>query len=114
MDHLTDNTPDGLPFELQQGTDYTYSEILQTVEIHKDVIITIWPQQVDTLKKGLAVRKSKQKKKLEGQGIVQDEEFLSFNAYTSKTIKGAVDVRIKLAPRSSITVLGLNVPDDEL
>jgi len=105
---------DGAPYQLSQGQEYTYGEMLELLTIHRDIILTIWPAQESQLRQGLTVRKSKLKKKMEDEGIPVDQEFLAFDSYPSKSVKGAIDVRIKLTKRSAIQVLGIATPDPEL
>lgn len=110
-----DDSTEGIgqnPFALANDTTYTYSEILDLLTVHRDIILTVNPADIESIKQGLTVRKSKIKKRLKDQGIPVDDDYLDFSAYKSKAIPGAAEVRIKLLKRSAIRVLAVHVPDD--
>lgn len=100
------------PFVLEQDTEYTFSELLNLLQQHTEIILTILPAQEESLRQGLTVRKSKEKKKLKDAGVPVNNETLEFVSYKSKTVPRALDVHIKLVKPAGIKILGMKLPDD--
>ena len=110
--------------ELDSGASYTFRELIDLLNDKGEIIVTIPEEQLEALRKGLAVRKSKDNAKLKNAGVLPDTRTLSFNAYPTSTenvgssdetaeISKTIDVRIKLAARKGVTVINLSVPDDK-
>jgi hypothetical protein len=104
----------------EEGDENTYNfrEAMDQVYQLQDCIFTVPADQVDILRAGLITRKSKDNAKAKNAGLVSDNKVLSFLAYpakdaTGKEIPGLMDVRIKLGPKKSITILDIRVPNDE-
>lgn len=100
----------------EDTTEYDFNELYNLVQENKDVILTIPTDQVEHLKKGLSVKKSKENAKLRGAGLVVPNDAFSFTVYQTKEQEKTEDstVRIKLGPRSSVTVKKVEIPDDSL
>jgi hypothetical protein len=103
-----------IPFELDAGQEYTYPELLAMLQTHGEIILTISEMDVEALRAGLTVRKSKERAKLKAKGVPVDDAILEFVVYPSKKIRGAKDVHIKLAGRSGIRVLNMELPEDDI
>lgn len=102
-----------------EGTSYNFRELLDSVIQMTEVIFTVPSDQVHALKTGLTTRKSKDNQKLTNAGLPGDNNVLNFKVYEAKDKDGAVIpdqmcVRVKLAPRKSIQILSMTVPDDQL
>jgi hypothetical protein len=101
------------------GTEYNMRELMDQVYKLKDCIITVPSDQVPLLKQGLITRKGKDNAKAKSGGLLPDQSVLSFLAYPAKDSKGKeldgiTDVRIKLGPKKSVSVLEIRVPSDDL
>jgi hypothetical protein len=99
------------------GTEYNMKELMDQVYELKDVIFTVPADQVDILKKGLITRKGKDNARLKDAGVSVDQSVLSFLVYPhkgndGKEIEGVSDVRVKLGPKKSVSILAINIPDD--
>lgn len=99
---------------------YAFRNLMDTLVLHKELIITVPSEEVDKLKKGLIMRKSKDNGLLKKQNLIPDEDVLSFTTFpkldevTKKPVEGQTCVRVHLGPRKSVTVLNIQVPDNEL
>ena len=102
-----------------EGTSYNFRELLDSVVQLTEVIFTVPSDQVQALKAGLTTRKSKDNQKLAAAGLRGDNNVLNFLVYESKdkddkVIPDQMCVRVKLAPRKSIQILSMTVPDYQL
>lgn len=93
---------------------YNFREIMDMLIEKKDLIITVPNDQVEILKKGLYARKSKDIFKLNKAGVKASTDILSFSSYPSPTIEDSTCVRVKLGARKGVTVLAIEIPDNEL
>lgn len=103
----------------EEGSLYNMRELLDMVVDNKDVIFTVPTGDVESLKQGLIMRKAKDQNKMKKAGLVLDAGTLSFLVYPSKNEDGteragASEVRVKLAPKKSVTILDVRIPSDEL
>ena len=98
--------------------EYDFNELYKLVMDNTDIILTIPTDQVEYLKKGLSVKKSKENAKLKHAGLAVANDAFSFTVYQTDEQKKEQStdstVRIKLGPRSSITVKRVEIPDDSL
>lgn len=111
------NPSDGLEdlddqFVEEGDNEYTMRELMDQVYELKDCIITVPSDQVETLKQGLIMRKGKDNAKLKRNDITTTPDVLSFLVTPSKE-PGYSDLRVKLAPKKSVTVKEIRVPSDE-
>ena len=99
-----------------ENTSYDFTELYNTVVQNKDIILTIPRDQVELLKKGLSVKKSKENQKLKSAGLVASNEAFSFLTYDDEETKETENtkVRVKLGPRTTVNVLKIEVPDDNI
>jgi len=99
---------------------YNFRELMDLLIEKRDIIITVPTEQVDVLKKGLYARKGKDTYKLSKAGVKAGTDILSFLTYfpidsvTKEENKEHTCVRVKLGARKSVTVINIEVPDDEL
>lgn len=104
----------------EEGLSYNFRELMDMLMEKRDLIITVPADQVEQLKKGLCARKSKDSYKLNKAGVKAGSEVLSFNTYpavdplTKAPSETDSCVRVKLGPRKGVTVLNIEVPDDEI
>lgn len=101
------------------GTEYNFRELMDQIYHNPDCIITIPNEQINLLRQGLIVRKSKDNFKMKRAGITADTRVLSFLIYPAKEKDGTdsitnSDVRVKLAPKRSINIIEIRMPDDEI
>ncbi|MGE4259184.1 MAG: hypothetical protein AB7F19_07570 [Candidatus Babeliales bacterium] len=106
-------------FDVEDEGVYNFRDMYDLVVQHKDVIFTIPSVDVDKLRSGLTVRKSKDNMKLKNAGLQPEASTLSFKIYPAldkdkKAIPGTSEVRVKLQPRKGIMVLNVAIPDNEL
>lgn len=100
------------------GTEYNMRELMDQVYKLKDCIITVPKDQEKLLRQGLIVRKSRDNGKMKTSGLTGSTDVLSFLSYPAKDADGKdsetiVDVRVKLGPKKSVTVIDIRVPNDE-
>jgi hypothetical protein len=108
---------DDLFEEEGSGTEYNMRELMDTIYKMRDAIFTVPNDQVQALKTGLIIRKGKDNSKLKKADISPASEVLSFMIYPAKKdgveIPGFSDVRVKLGPKKSVTILDIRSPNDE-
>ncbi len=102
-------------FEEEEST-YNFRELLDEVIRLEDCIITVATEDVDSLKKGLITRKSKDNVKLKNSGLLADDRVLAFLHYPAmkdgKEIPGQTDVRVKLRAKKGVKIISIAKPDD--
>lgn len=103
---------------LEDSTEYNFRELMDEVSKTGDLIITIPADQEGLLRQGLITQKSKDNAKLKTSGLMPDNMILAFMAYPAKDKdgierEGVTDVRVKLRPKKSVSVLDLRIPNDE-
>lgn len=96
---------------------YNFRELMDLLVDKRDIILTVPTDQVDSLKKGLYARKGKDTYKLNRAGVKAGNDVLQFLTYPAKDkdgkeIFGQTCVRVKLGPRKSVTIINIEVPDD--
>lgn len=115
QNEFLDEDDDGF---LEEDTTYNFRQLMDMIVLNKDVIFTIPSDQEEPLRAGLIMRKGRDNKMAIRRGLLPIDEVLSFNSYpakdptTKKQIKGQVCLRVKLAPRKSVTILNVEVPDN--
>lgn len=102
----------------EEGEDeYTMREAMDQVYQLRDCIMTVPTDQVETLKQGLIARKGKDNAKLKKAEVAVGSDVLSFlvtpHTRDGVPVPGLSDVRIKLAPKKSVTIKEIRVPSDE-
>jgi hypothetical protein len=112
------NTPDSsLPEE--ESNAYTFRQIMDTLLLQPELIVTVPTSQVEALKSGLVMRKSKDNRKAIRCGLLPEERILSFTDYpavdkdTKEKIPDQTCVRVKLVDKKSVNIIAMEVPDDE-
>lgn len=100
----------------EEGTSYNFGELLDTLILHKDVILTVPDDQIDDLRKGLSLAKAKRNAKFKESGLAPMTEVLTYVPYKDKETEGTEDskVRVKLGPRTNVLIKKLELPDDSL
>lgn len=117
MTDLNENADaDDQDFEDEEGTGYDFAELLELVTRERDVILAIPDDQIKALKDGLSVKKAKENAKQKNAGLVPSKDALAFLVYKTDSQKNTAisSVRIKLGPRTNITVLSVEIPDDRI
>lgn len=102
---------------MDEDSSYTFRQLMDLLLEKKEVIVTVPSSQVNILRKGLSMRKNKDNRIAEAKGLLKNEEVLSFTSYPAmdsdmRLIANQSSVRIKLAPKKSVTILNVVVPDD--
>lgn len=90
----------------------SYEEILSTLALNGEVILTIPAELVETLKSGIKNCKSKQAARLKEDGLMPDQSTLSFNVQNSEEYEGAVDVKVILERKGVIPIIKMTLPDN--
>lgn len=98
--------------EQQEAEDITFAELLATVMLNDEVIITIPFSEVDRVKTGLKNVKAKQALKMKEEGLTPDISTLSFSL-SEQDKDGDVDLKIILSRKSTIRVKKIFIPDSE-
>lgn len=104
----------------EEDSSYNFRQLMDSLIIHKELIITVPSDQAQALRDGLIMRKSKDNRRTKSQGLIPADDVLSFTSYTpkdkvtGKNIEGQIAVRVKLGPKKSVNVLSMEVPDNEL
>lgn len=105
---------------MEEDNLYNFRQLMDTLVLHKELIITVPTEQVKQLKNGFVMRKSKDNKLLQRKKLIPDNEVLSFTVFpkkddvTQKLVPGETCVRVRLGPRKSINVLEIKIPDNEI
>ena len=104
---------------LDDATEYNFRELMDEVGKMNDLIITVPADQVDLLRQGLITQKSKDNAKAKSAGLIPDNMILAFLVYPAKDKDGKerdgiMDVRVKMRPKKSVSVLDMRIPNDEL
>jgi hypothetical protein len=90
----------------------TFAEILATVALNDEIVITIAAEDVERVKTGLKNVKAKQAAKMKEEGLTPDSSTLSF--VTSEANEdGDVDLKILLNHKSTVLIKKIVVPDGE-
>lgn len=103
----------------EEDNSYTFRQIMDTLLMQNELIVTVPTKQVAALKAGLVMRKSKDNRKAVRSGLLPTDRVLSFNDYpaldkeTKKPIEGQTCVRVKLIDKKAINIIALEVPDNE-
>lgn len=90
----------------------TFSELLATVALNEEIVITIAAEDVERVKTGLKNVKAKQAAKMKEEGLTPDSSTLSFIASPTKD-NGDVDLKILLNHKSTVLIKKITVPDGE-
>lgn len=101
----------------EEGDNYNFREIMDNIYVERDLILTIPADQESMLRQGLIIRKAKDNAKVKNAGVLPDGDILSFLSYPAKDkekndIPGLVDIRVKLGPKKSVTILEMRKPND--
>lgn len=103
---------------VDEESSYNFRQLMDAIVANKDLIVTVPSDQIPQLRAGLIMRKSKDNKIATRKGMLPNDEVLSFEVYpakdkdTKKDLVGQHCLRVRLSPRKSITVLNIEVPDD--
>ena len=101
----------------QDGEELTFSELYASIILNGEIIITIPPEEVERVKTGLKNHKAKLSAKMKEEGLVPDPSIFTFIERTplSPSYKdNFVDLSIVLSRRSSIKIMQMRIPDNEL
>ena len=107
------------PVPEEEVSSYNFSELLNVLYQHKEVLVTIPSEQLTELKDGLQAKKSRDNYALRKKGGQPPSEMLDFLDYPSKdsagaAIEGQTVVRIMLKPRKAIDIISIQLPDDSI
>jgi hypothetical protein len=95
-------------------SEMSLADLYQKLLAEEELIVTIPREAEETLRKGLSSHKYKLNQRLKREGIPPDDSTFTFQVTESKSHPGAVDVHIFLAKKSTIPVLEISKPDNEL
>ena len=90
----------------------TFAEILATVALNDEIVITIAAEDVERVKTGLKNVKAKQAAKMKEEGLTPDSSTLSF-VTSEPNEDGDVDLKILLNHKSTVLIKKIVVPDGE-
>lgn len=98
----------------EAGEEISFNELLATLALSGEVIITIPSEQEIRVKTGLKGKKSKSTLKLREMGLPAPEETLEFYSIPSKKYDDCVDLHIVLKRKGVLTVMEMTIPDNTL
>ena len=113
IDSTDDADEGGFVMEEEDGV-YSFRQLYDMLIEKKEIILTIAPSELDALRTGLSMRKTKDNIKLKNAGLEPESLILKFSAYASKNTPAALDVHVRLAQRQGIRVMSLALPDNEI
>lgn len=90
----------------------TFAEILATVALNDEIIITIAMEDVERVKTGLKNVKAKQATKMKEEGLTPDSSTLSF-VVSEPNEDDDVDLKILLNHKSTVLIKKVVIPDGE-
>lgn len=90
----------------------TFAEILATVALNDEIIITIAAEDVERVKTGLKNVKAKQAAKMKEDGLTPDSSTLSFIT-SEPNADDDVDLKIMLNHKSTVLIKKIAIPDGE-
>lgn len=90
----------------------TFAEILATVALNDEIIITIAMEDVERVKTGLKNVKAKQATKMKEEGLTPDSSTLSF-VVSEPNEDDDVDLKIMLNHKSTVLIKKVVIPDGE-
>lgn len=90
----------------------TFAEILATVALNDEIIITIAMEDVERVKTGLKNVKAKQAAKMKEEGLTPDSSTLSF-VVSEPNEDDDVDLKILLNHKSTVLIKKVVIPDGE-
>ena len=104
---------------IEEDSTYTFRQLMDKLYIEGDIILTVPDSQVESLKRGMIMRKSKDNRSAKTAGALPVASSLKFNVYPAtaedgKVIVGQTCVRVSLDDRKGINVIKMEVPTDEL
>ena len=90
----------------------TFAEILATVALNDEIIITIAMEDVERVKTGLKNVKAKQATKMKEEGLTPDSSTLSF-VVSEPNEDDDVHLKIMLNHKSTVLIKKVVIPDGE-
>lgn len=105
--------PAGEDVEIPKDEELTYSEILSTLTLNGEVIITIPFEEETKVKTGLKNLKAKQGMRLKEEGLPVPEETLEFYSTTSEEYEDCTNLHIVLKKKGTVMVKKMIIPDNE-
>lgn len=99
--------------EEETEEEITFSEILSTLTLNGEVIITIPFTEEAKVKTGLKNLKAKQGIRLKEEGLCPVEETLEFISNTSKEYEDCIDLHIVLKKKGTVMIKRMTIPDNE-
>lgn len=99
-------------FVLDGETNYTYPQLLDLIEQHGSVILSIQYIAIEPLKSALAVRKSRRLRALKEQEIPTEDQKLTYTQLTEADKDGWVSLRIDLKSTQGIRVKSITIPGE--
>lgn len=100
--------------EVDTSSTLSLSEIYNEVVLHGELIVTIPRSEERSLRRGLASVKNKINSKLRSAGITPEPLELSYTITTSPEDEELINVQVLLRRRGGITVVAMQLPDDEI
>ena len=96
-----------------EETEISYVEIMATLALNNEVIITIPSETESIVKIGLKNFRAKQRIQLKSQGIPFPEEALEFTSYPSEDYDDCIDLHISLRKKGVVIIKKMIIPDNE-
>jgi len=92
----------------------TPTEVYAELLAFREIILTLYKQDVAAMRQGLASAKYKANKQAEEAGLPLETASLQFIETPNPDIPGAVNLQITLGRKGSIQILKTVLPDSEL
>lgn len=92
----------------------SYEQIWSNIILTGEVVCTVAPEDVISLKTGIKNIKSRQAADHKSLELPPVTGTLSFLETPSNTIEGAIEVTITLSQKGSIKILGMRIPETDM
>ncbi len=113
MSNTETNEDEFFPTEQEE---LSFQEILTTVSLNDEVILTIPREEVIRVKTGLKNLKAKQSAKMKEEGLAPDPSTFTFverPCHQEDLREFYIDLSIQLTRKSTVKVLKLTIPEQE-
>lgn len=105
---------EGMEDTNNDNTLISYAEILASVLLNDEIVLTIPMEDEERVKNGIKNYKSKQAAKLRADGQPFDASTLTFSSIPSDEFYGCVDLTVISKNRGIIKIKKLRIPENDL
>ncbi len=102
---------DPLASAFPEESEVSFAEIYSTLCLNDELILTLDPISLESVKTGLKNYKAKLAKKMKDEGLVPDSSTLAFVEYPSKEFKGCICLKIILEKKGTFIIKKMEIPE---